>query len=205
TAISSSSLITADKKVYYINYGGSEDIPKLKEHLRLSNINEIECAFFADCNNAARVMPHLKKYGIQKFIMPYNNKYQNTFKDLEQKNKIIYLLSNEVYTYKSIKFSAYYVNDNYFGASVVIDGKSILYLGGNSEECLTYMSLNAGNMPHIIFSEDFNQIKNYFLPKIIVSSKYFADNNYNCFSSAYRGNLIFEIKNDRIIKKYSYR
>ena len=83
TGISCSSLITADKKVYYINYGGREDIIKLKEHLRQSNINNIECAFFADCNNAASVVPHLKNYNIQKYIMRYSDKYQNTFRDLD--------------------------------------------------------------------------------------------------------------------------
>lgn len=188
-----SSLLTSENTVYYICYG-KEDIEKLKEHLKKHGISKLHCAVFSDCAAAARALPFIEEYGIEKYIMPRSDEYVNTF--AETGDKIKYLDGGERYAYKSAAFTAYILNNECFALSAETGGLKALYLCGGGGELPDYR-------PDILFAPaagDYSALQ----PKITVIREYEQDNNRDFFSAARRGGLIFEIKNDRIVKRFSY-
>lgn len=204
-----SSLITYKGKYYYIDYGSEKsNLDKLKTYLKQNSIIGIEAAFFTDYNKAARYISDLEYLNAKKYILPYGLDYPNIFSKYEAENKIKYLLSKEEYTYKTITFSSYYFNKDYYAGFVAFNGVEVLYIDSCTSDTLLYLQENLSNDKNsinIMFANtDIYSFKEYYNPKLIITKNDYQDAK-NIYNINTYGSLIFNINNDKIIKQYKYR
>lgn len=200
------SIVTDNAKVYYINYGGNENsLDDIQSYLKQNNITSIEAAFFTDYNTALKQANFFNGYGVKKIAMPYNFSASQQLAVLEAENKIKYLLSCEVYTYENIKFSSYYFNNSYYAGLFTANGFNTIYYDDCSDESFNYVLNNVNLKVNMVFAESsYDFLMRVYRPDVFVTNSYNTDLSSNFYSSGTYGHLIFDIKGDKIVRKYSY-
>lgn len=202
----SASLITSGGKVYLLCYGGP-DIEKIDRVCKRENIGQFEAVFFTDYDDACDFAPQLEKYGAKKYVLPYSDRRMDELALLEADGKIKYLLSGEVCTCESLRFSPYYYGDSYYAGFVDLNGWGVLYFQTASGEAPDYVANNLFQKINLLFAEEmFDSLDGIYSPDALVSCRgrsagFDADYFY---SSRVYGHLIFKLKDDRIVRKYRY-
>lgn len=204
------SLITCGGKVYYIHYGnGKEDISEIQNYLEQNNIKDIEAAFFIQEGNfLAKQAELLKQYNAKKIILPYNaDNSHSGLSEFEAETKVKYLLSKEAYIYENLQFSAYYYNGNYCAGIVSINNFNVMYVCDIAKDALNYIFNNMYLRINIVFADgEYGFIGGALNPGVFVTGEYYSSKLYgNIYSTAVYGHLIFDVKDDKIIRKYGYR
>jgi competence protein ComEC len=201
------SIITCGGKYYYVDYGSKTlNLDELKAYLGYCGIYRIEAAFFTDYNTAVRLTEEFNGFYVNKFIFPFGYEYPRLTAPFEAENKVKYLLSREIYTYESLGFSAYYFNGKNYGGIITADGFSILYLSAEDNETYQYIDENTDlNFNAVFCDKDYNYVRKKYGPAVIVTTRYMFNQSFDIFSSSLDGNLIFNVKNDKIYKAYNYR
>ena len=199
------SFITSGGKVYLLSYGRL-DGDKLGEIARRHGIFSLEAAFFTDYDAACDALGHLERYGVKKYVLPYEIKRQDELAVPEAEGRVKYLLSREVYAYQNVRFSAYYYGDNYYAGCAELGGFAVLYFQSTSQAAREYLANNLFLNVNIVFAEnEFSYLDGLYSPDALVSCTRWAGIEAGYFySSRIFGHLIFELKDDRIIRKYSY-
>ncbi|NLK17263.1 MAG: ComEC/Rec2 family competence protein [Clostridiales bacterium] len=200
------SFITSGGKVYLLSYGRL-DAQKLDEQAKKHGISSLEAVFFTDYGFACDAITQLERYGVKKYVLPYGTKRQEELAALEAEGRVKYLLSREVFTCQNVRFSAYYYEDSYYAGCVELNGYAILCFQSASRASRDYLAGNLFLNLNLLFAEgEFAYFDELYSPDALVSCT-----RWSCgfeadyfYSSRLLGHLIFELKDDRIIRKYSY-
>lgn len=205
------SIVTLDDgSIIAIEYGTKiVDYKALEKYLFLNGIKNIDLFVSFAPNSAVfnTAKFFLKSYNLKNIALSYtiSDPLFAAFENISPDVKVDFILSQTRYVYKTCIVSAYTYNNNYVGGMLSQGGVTALYLSSPTDKNLSFLINNVLLSVDLMFLNDLNL--NYltaYNPFSTVVNKKISTQYKGLHYLPTGGSLIFEIKNDKILSKYSY-
>lgn len=209
TSLGDYSVVTdEDGAAVIVCYGGTDtSFEDLRLFLYNNSIYNIEAAvsFKSDSSTVSLLRMLTQEYGLKYAALPDGGNSAYIVNNMTE-IKVKLLLSGERYVYKNLRFAAYYYNADYYAGTAIAGNSVALYLMDTGDKAVSYLFEHMFFDVDILFSNKLSQLAmSHYRPAVYVCSERFAPVYAGMYSTELSGSLIFQIKGDNILRKYSYR